>query len=122
MNFVTFDSKNLEAVTATDEYCSFPSNLLRDILAYRSKKIRKNWFYGKFPLMLQWGHIGYEFKDGCDWENLHPDSLRRACCERNLATTGAVDELIQRISSKGTRGTSGDPDSEEEGAKRQRLV
>ena len=122
INFVTFDSKNLEAVTATDEYCSFSSNLLRDILAHRRKKMRKDCSYGKFPLMLQWGHIGYEFKDGCDWENLHPDSLRRACCERNLATTGAAADLIQRISSKGTRGISGDIDSEEEGAKRQRLV
>ena len=122
LHFIAFDSTHFDALIAGDDYASLSGDLLREVLAFREKKIDElniDKSYGKLPLMLQWGPSCNEFDDGTNWEQLQTNSLRRACFERCLATTGTAAELVTRLPPAATTAES-QSDSGEPEAKRHR--
>jgi len=107
--FSTHDDEIWTALTDSDEYTSLSADLMRDLCSHRSQgpHLQKSQTdaYGTGPLLLQWGQVDREFADDAKWETLPGDSLRRACFERELGTSGTSAELVARLSSARTRGT-----------------
>lgn len=96
--YIVLNKTNLDSLTNADYYATLPADSLRDIIAHLSVQPPSiPELYGRFPLLLQWAPDEFEFQDGTSWERLSADALRRACCERHLATSGTSAELVARL-------------------------
>lgn len=97
IRYIAFKQGYWDSLRDTDPYCKFTADLFRDILAHWSIKPSWNEKYGSEPLFMQWADDDHEFEENTCWEELPGDALRRACCERHLATSGTSAELAARL-------------------------
>ncbi|CAE8600343.1 unnamed protein product [Polarella glacialis] len=128
INFIRHDKQHADALMNSDEFASLGVETVRDLLAFCSQEAQ---LPKQLPPYLLWGDAPKEFEDEADWQKLDANSLRRACFERGLATSGVPKELISRLapsSSSANNNCSNDSADEggaggssESGAKRRRL-
>eukprot|EP00930_Biecheleria_cincta_P043192 TRINITY_DN29684_c0_g1_i1.p1 TRINITY_DN29684_c0_g1~~TRINITY_DN29684_c0_g1_i1.p1 ORF type:complete len:395 (+),score=53.41 TRINITY_DN29684_c0_g1_i1:41-1225(+) len=91
IQFITRNSDTARMVQDTDGWDKLSRSLLREILfavvsqGSSTKRGREEKF---------------EFVDGSDWERLGISQLRRACSERNLASDGTKESLVNRLSAE----------------------
>jgi len=108
MNFARSDPARFEAIRQSEEYAALSADVLRELMAmhFQGELAWPNLANG-VPYLLQWGDAPLEFGNTSDWEALPADALRRACLERELATTGTKAELVARLSKLGAKGEAG---------------
>jgi len=127
VHFTKADVKRIEAVMNSDEYSELGPDTVRELFAQWLPKLQAPVVAskdsssgmhaqagphggalspqnsvsgaedGEVPPFLQWGNVEREFSDKSDWQQLHANELRRACFERELATTGTAEELASRL-------------------------
>eukprot|EP00931_Biecheleriopsis_adriatica_P086680 TRINITY_DN61293_c0_g1_i1.p1 TRINITY_DN61293_c0_g1~~TRINITY_DN61293_c0_g1_i1.p1 ORF type:complete len:413 (-),score=42.50 TRINITY_DN61293_c0_g1_i1:8-1246(-) len=86
----------MNAVIDSDEYTIMSADLLRCFAAHQ-EVVGSDRFL-EYPESLQHLDVQYEFDDTTDWSNLSSFKLRRACFERDLATSGTPKDLRKRLS------------------------